>query len=261
MRSWAAAVVLGACAVGCSAERTMDAAGSVDARPGRFVDLEFDAGGGKRIAVLYVPAAYDGSDHAWPLVVFLHGLGERGDDGKQRTVGIGPAIEKNPERFPCLVLMPQCPSDRTWTKIDADWARAFEPAEDQIDAAIAETERRYRVDERRVALTGLSMGGFGTLMYGARRIDRFCALVAVCGAGRLTDAPALATRPLWLIHGESDPTVPSRLSKDIARAVIVAGGDVRFTGYAGVGHNAWDRAYGDPEVIRFLLAERGAPPR
>ncbi len=227
-----------------------------DVRPGRVIDLEFEAGGARRVAALWVPAGYDASAADWPLIVFLHGLGERGDDGRQKSVGIFPAIEAHPERFPCLVLMPQCPLDSTWVAIDADWARAFAPAEDHVDAAIAETQRRYRVDRARVALTGLSMGGFGTLMYGAPRADRFCALVAICGAGRASDASALAKRPLWLIHGEADPLVPASTSKEMARAVIAAGGDVRYTGYAGVGHDSWTRAYGDPEVIAFLLAKR-----
>jgi predicted peptidase len=153
-------------------------------------------------------------------------------------------------------LMPQCPGDSVWVSLAASWARDLPSAADHVDAALSVALRDYRVDEARVALTGLSMGGFGTLIHGAATIDRWCALVAVCGGGRDEDATALARRPLWLLHGAADPIVPKELSLAVHDSVRAAGGNVKLTLYEGVGHNAWDRAYRDPAVIEFLLAER-----
>lgn len=224
---------------------------------GRLVDLEFEVDGAARRAALYLPAAYETSSHDWPLVVFLHGLGERGDDNVAQTrVGIYSAIEDHPERFPCLVLMPQCPGDRVWKSLPADWARDLPSASDHVDAALATVLENHRVDRSRIALTGISMGGFGALLHGATTIDRWCAIVAVCGGGRTEDAPSLAKKPLWLIHGGADPIVPDRLSRELFAAVKEAGGTVELSIYEGVGHDSWNRAYRDRNVIEFLLARR-----
>lgn len=223
---------------------------------GRVVDLAFEVGGRQRRAAVYVPRGYDESGRSWPLIVFLHGLGERGDDGREQMQGLLPAIEEHPERFPCLVLMPQCPADRVWVEIDASWARGHPSAPEHIDAALAAARREYRVDGARIALTGLSMGGFGTLIHGARRAQDFSAMVALCGGGRVEDAPTLARVPLWLIHGARDEVVPESSSTRMVEAVRAAGGDVRFTSYADLAHDVWSRAYHDPEVIAFLLGSR-----
>ncbi len=242
-----------ACASNPSGERTPDP-GAEGELMGRLVDVRFEVEGAPRRAALYVPAGYEASDSRWPLIVFLHGLGERGDDARaQTTVGIYSAIKAHPERFPCLVLMPQCPLDRVWVTLSASWANGIPDAEDHIEAALAATLAQYRVDPSRIALTGLSMGGFGTLVYGAKHVDRYRALVAVCGGGRAEDAAALATRPLWLLHGDADPIVPPQSSQDMHDSVKAAGGDVTLTFFPGVGHNSWDRAYEKPEVIAFLL--------
>jgi len=204
-----------------------------------------DVGGASRTYVVYVPENYDPA-RRWPLVVFLHGMGERGDDGLiQSEVGIGTAIRRNEGRFPCIVVMPQCPDDRKWTD-------AF----DHIDRAIAGVSKDYTIDPDRMLLTGLSMGGFGTWSYGAEHADRFAALMPICGGGNVEDAPALATLPIWAFHGGSDETVPPQRSREMVEAVEAAGGDIRYTEYPEAGHNSWDRAYGDPEAIAWLLAQK-----
>lgn len=198
----------------------------------------------ERTYVVYVPPQYDASK-AWPLVLFLHGAGERGDDGvDQSTVGIGPAIEANPERFPCIVVMPQCPRNVMWT------ARY-----DEIDAALNATLSEYNIDKSRMYLTGLSMGGYGTFMYGADNVDKFAALAPICGGGRVTDAAKLAGVPMWVFHGGADPVVAPEKSRSMVEAIKSAGGDVRYTEYEGVGHNSWDNAYGDPELMEWMLAQ------
>lgn len=217
-----------------------------------FIAFSTDVQGEEQPAVVFVPDGYD-PDRKWPLVVFLHGMGERGSDGwRQTDVGIGKAIRWNPQRFPCLVLMPQCSESTTWSSADnPDGA----PASKHIDAAIEHVLKKYNIDEDRVSLTGLSMGGYGTFTYGAENIERFSALMPVCGGGNPDNAAALAKRPMWVFHGGADPVVNPDQSRRMVEAVRNAGGGVQYTEYPGVGHNSWDNAYGDEEAIDWLLTQ------
>lgn len=225
---------------GCAATRDKVAA------PG-LIGMTTIVGGDQRGAMIYVPANYDPSQ-TWPLVVFLHGAGERGDDGvDQTTVGIGPAIQKNPERFPCLVLMPQCASGDRWTS---------DTAMGHIDNAIAQALDAYTIDESRISLTGLSLGGYGSFAYGAENADRLSAIMPVCGSGETSKAAKLATTPMRVFHGADDSVVPPQGSRDMVAAIRAAGGDIQYTEYPNTGHNSWDQAYGDPEAIAWLLAQR-----
>ncbi len=200
--------------------------------------------GVERTYVVYVPPAYDPSER-WPVVMFLHGAGERGDDGvDQSTVGIGPAIEANPERFPCIVVMPQCPKNIMWT------ARY-----DEINGALDATLAEFNIDRSRMYLTGLSMGGYGTFMYGADNVDKYAAMAPICGGGRITDAAKLANVPMWVFHGDADPVVTPDKSRTMVEAIKAAGGDIQYTEYPGVGHNSWDNAYGDPELMSWMLSQ------
>ncbi len=209
-----------------------------------FIDKSMKVDGHERRYVVYVPRGYDPA-RKWPLVVFLHGAGERGDDGLLQTeVGIGRAIRRWPDRFPCLVVMPQCPTGVWW-----------DGAEDDIDVSLDQTCREYNIDEDRVYLTGLSMGGFGTWIYGALHRDRFAALRPIGGGGDGDDAPALAGIPVWAFHGAQDTVVPIEESRKMVEALRAAGGDVRFTEYPDADHNSWDPAYSDPESIRWLLSQ------
>lgn len=213
---------------------------------------------------LYVPRDYDPAQ-PWPLVVFLHGAGERGTDGLRQTeVGIGRAIRRNPERFPCLVLMPQCPEEQFWDRIS-----------DAMDAMIKTVREEYNIDPRRITLTGLSMGGYGTWTWGALRADLFAAYLPICGGGipqdlahicsdfdpeffgKLEDrVKQLARRPIRAFHGRQDKTVPPAASVLMSNLVRKAGGKVDLKIYRKLGHNSWDDTYGDPEVIEWLLNQR-----
>lgn len=213
---------------------------------------------------VYVPAAYT-PDTAWPLVVFLHGAGERGDDGEAHArVGIGAAIEKNPERFPAIVLMPQCPKETVWNT-----------SHDVLDAQLAATRAEYSIDDRRIYLTGLSMGGYGTWLWGAIKTDVFAALIPICGGGDPDDIQrllkvgggnpygsmasrlrALATVPIWAFHGGADGVVPPEHSRSMVAAIQARGGNIQYTEYEGMGHNSWDATYQNPDVIAWLLEQR-----
>ncbi len=193
----------------------------------------------------FVPYDYT-PQKKWPAILFMNGAGERGDDGMKHTaVGLGKAIREHPERFSCIVVMPQCQPDQVWEGKMVDLALAT------LEKAMA----RYNIDEKRVALTGLSLGGFGTWLIGAQQPERFSCLVPICGGGDTAQAKRLSTVPIWCFHGSADPVVPVDRSRDMVEAVRAAGGDVRYTEYPEVGHNAWDRAYGDAELIAWMLAQ------
>ena len=160
-------------------------------QPLPFIEKTMVVNGNERVFAVYVPENYD-RNKSWPLVVFLHGAGERGEDGREQTeVGIGPAIVQWPERFPCIVLMPQCPSDAWWSEDGTDYAKQFSDAEDHIDESMRLVLDEYNIDPKRIYLTGLSMGGYGTWSYGVKNIDTFAALVPICGGGRTSDAEEL----------------------------------------------------------------------
>lgn len=246
------------CLGGCIHVRVEDSEFSSDggfhskSMPTGFLSFATTTDGETRKSVVYVPDGYT-NDREWPLIVFLHGMGERGNDGwKQAEVGIGRAIRLNPDRFPALVLMPQCSPDTVWSsKENANGA----PSWKYIDDAIAYVRDRYNVDEDRMTLTGLSMGGYGTFAYGAMRADQFAAFMPVCGGGNAADAQQLARRPMWAFHGLDDTVVVPDKSREMIVAIRNAGGEARLTEYEGVGHNSWDKAYGDAEAIAWLLAQ------
>lgn len=214
--------------------------------------------------VVYVPADYT-PDKAWPLIVFLHGAGERGDDGEVHAkVGIGPAIEQHPERFPAIVLMPQCPDDTVWNT-----------THDVLDAQMGWARATYNIDAHRIYLTGLSMGGYGTWLWGAIKTDTIAALIPICGGGDPYDIQrllkvgggnpygsmasrlrALATVPIWAFHGGADGVVPPERSRSMVEAIKARGGNIQYTEYEGVGHNSWDATYGNPEAIAWLFNQR-----
>ncbi len=204
-----------------------------------------DIRGTRRRYAIYVPPDY-APGKAWPVILFLHGKGERGNDGrKQAKVGIGRALRRWPERFPAIVVMPQCSKKTDWRG-----------AEEDINTAFAATLDGYDTDPSRYYLTGLSMGGFGAFWYGSIHHGVFAALLPICGAGDPDWAPDLAKIPIQAFHGGADKTVPPEQSRIMAEAIGKAGGQIQLTEYPGVGHNSWDRTYGDPEVIQWLFEQR-----
>ena len=209
-----------------------------------FVAKSLAMEGQEYLYSVFVPADYDPAK-AWPMVLFLHGLGERGSDGVSQTRGgIGKAIRQWPERFPCIVVMPQCP-DTSWWKRETKF----------LDRCVAQTTKEYHIHRDRMYLTGLSMGGFGSWQYGALRTDTFAAILPICGGGKGEDARKLARVPIWAFHGAEDPLVSPKRSRQMVEAVRAAGGTVRYTEYPGVQHNSWDKTYGDPEVIAWMLVQ------
>jgi poly(3-hydroxybutyrate) depolymerase/prenyltransferase beta subunit len=199
----------------------------------------------ERKYTLYLPAGYDAAK-SYPVVVFLHGSGERGDDGvKQAQVGLGPAILNNPERFPLIAVFPQ--ARKTWAA-DSDDAKA---ALDTLDEVI----KTHKVDPKKVMITGLSMGGRGTWEIASAHPDRFSAAVTICGQGNKDSAAVLAKLPLWAIVGDADRDQTVLNARTMVEAITAAGGKPKYTEYRAVGHNSWDRAYNDAGIMEWMQAQ------
>jgi predicted peptidase len=204
--------------------------------------------------LLYAPAAYARGRRRWPLIVFLHGSGERGTDPRQLEAQPLPETLAGTTRFPAIVFSPQLPPPYTW------WSDFLAP----VDALVLRLEARYRIDPRRVYLTGLSLGGFGTWSYGLRHPRRFAALVPIAGGyiqgstAVPNDLCVLRSMPIWAFHGASDTTVYPYQSEVLVRALHRCGSKlVRFTLYPGVDHmGSWRRAYSDPALWKWLFAQR-----
>jgi predicted peptidase len=231
-----------------------------------FLDRAVTVAGHEYPYQVYVPRDYDAGAR-WPVILFLHGAGERGEDGVfQTAVGLGDAIRRDAARWRAIVVLPQSPRDSLWTGRPAEAAMAA------LDRTLAELS----ADPDRVYLTGLSMGGNGTWYLAYRHPERFAAVVPICGwvaadvglPARAAVVPAedgepfaaLARRlkdvPVWIFHGEVDPVVPVEESRKAAAALEAVGGDVRYTEFLGVDHFSWDPAYRSVEFGTWLFAQR-----
>ena len=200
---------------------------------------------GERKYTVYVPPGYDGSK-PYPAILFLHGSGERGDDGiKGGQIGLGAAILAHPDRFPALVVLPQ--ASKTWSA-DSDDAKA-------ALAALEDVRATYRVDPDRIALTGLSMGGAGAWSIAAAHPDQFSCVVPVCGRGKTEIATTIKALPTWIIVGDLDSRDTVQSARDMAQALRAVGASPRQTEYRAVPHNSWDRAYNDPKVVEWMLGQ------
>lgn len=199
---------------------------------------------------IYVPPEYD-PEKPWPLILFLHGSGERGDDGLLQTeVGIGRAIRRDRTLCPAIVVMPQCRAGGDWSGDMAKLAMS----------CVEQTRRAYSVDADRIYLTGLSLGGFGTWLIGANIPSYFAALAPICGFYDPKQAESLREVPIWVFHGDKDTAVPVEKSREMVAALRAVGANVQYTEYADGNHNVWDRTYSHREFWRWLLAQRrGAP--
>ena len=191
-----------------------------------------------------------GSAPGWPLVLFLHGAGERGSDLELvKREGLPRVIERD-GGFPFVTASPQCPAGAGWYR----YPRTLMALLDHLLA----TET---VDPARVYLTGISMGGYGTWGLAARYPRRFAAIAPVCGGGLRTDGfpgkvRALREVPVWAFHGALDVNVLPEESQRLVDALRAAGGDVRFTLYPDLAHDSWTRAYDEPALYQWMLSHR-----
>jgi predicted peptidase len=198
--------------------------------------------------LLHVPATYDqgGKDQRWPLILFLHGAGERGDDVEIVAKHGPPKLVAAGKDLPAIVVSPQCPANQWWT----DHLEA-------LTALLDQTARRYRVDPDRVYVTGLSMGGYGTWALVARYSERFAAALPICGGGNRSGLARAMDLPIWAFHGEADPMVPLDETTRLVDAMRNRSAKhVKLTTYPGVLHDSWTQTYDDPAVWEWLFAQR-----
>jgi len=194
--------------------------------------------------LLYLPEPYKKTEpDAWPLVVFLHGSGERGTDLAKVAVH-GPArLVNEGKQFPFILVSPQCPEGAWWNPED-------------VMALIREIQKKYRVDSSRIYITGLSMGGYGTWDLIARYPGFFAAAVPVCGGGEPRLMRFATETPVWAFHGEKDNVVLPEESKSMTDALTKAGGTAKLTLYPEAGHDAWTETYSNQEVYSWLLSHQ-----
>lgn len=193
--------------------------------------------------LLYLPKEY-GKDTAkkWPTIVFLHGSGESGDDIQKVKVHGPPKLVAAGKEFPFIIVSPQAPTSRIGWQLDT------------LNALLDDVIQKYSVDEDRVYLTGLSMGGFGTWAWATANPERFAAIAPICGGGDPFRASRrLSKMPIWVFHGGKDTTVPIKMSEDMVDALKKAGSDVKFTVYPDAGHDSWTATYDNPELFTWFL--------
>ena len=193
--------------------------------------------------LVYLPDDYHADRTPRPLMLFLHGAGERGDSLDLVKVHGPPKLIEAGRGFPFIVVAPQQPAGSWW-----DAAR--------LSRLLDEIEASYRVDPERIYVTGLSMGGYGTWALAIAEPERFAAIAPICGWGEPEQVCAIREVPVWNFHGARDQVVPIARSEALVEALEACGGDVRFTVYPEAGHDAWTETYDDPQLYDWLLAHR-----
>ncbi len=237
-------------------------------KDGAFVERNIEVDGKPHRYQVFVPSTRSGPRKP-PVIVFLHGSGERGDDGAKPTlVGIGPYIRAHLDSFPAIVVFPQAPEGSEWSANT-----------DLVFATLDAATREFHGDAARTYLTGLSMGGYGVWDVALQAPDRFAALAPVCGAvkqpredrdtlfvaavaSEADPYAAIAQRlrhvPVWIFHGAKDDLVPPDDDRKLSAAFRAAGAaDARYTEFPDANHNSWDPAYSQtPEFWSWLFAQR-----
>jgi predicted peptidase len=193
--------------------------------------------------LLYLPEEYSTEQKRWPLIIFLHGSGERGNDLERVKINGPPNFLEHRKDFQFIVASPQLPDSERWSS-------------DVVVALVDELCDHLAVDTNRIYLTGLSLGGYATWDIACDFPGRFAAIAPVCGVGDADLACRLKQVPVWAFHGAIDPVVPLKDDEEMVKAVKACGGDIRFTVYPNVGHEAWVNAYADPELYSWFLGHR-----
>jgi len=197
---------------------------------------------------LSLPADYEQQER-WPLVLFLHGAGERGEDINLVKVHGPPKRVDQGDKFPFILVSPQCPKNHDWEPL-------------VLTALLDDIESRYKVDQDRIYVTGLSMGGFGTWALAAYTPDRFAALIPICaGGGEPYWIKRFSHVPIWMFHGSKDNETVLSLAEEMSKAAADAKANFKMTVYPEVGHNSWTETYNNPAVYEWMLQQKRQPVR
>ncbi len=216
--------------------------------------MEWKAPDGTNIKYRWSTPAKIEPGKTYPLVLFLHGAGERGDDNKAQLKHGVTSIIQNAEKLgkPVFLIAPQCPADGWWSNRGKEGKNAL------LDALLALVDAKLKeqpIDPKRFHVTGLSMGGYGTWELLGRVPDRIASAIPICGGGDPKLAKKFKDVPVWAFHGEADDVVPVERTREMVAAMEKAGGKPKATYYPGVGHNSWTRTYQNQEVIRWMLEQ------
>jgi len=194
--------------------------------------------------LVYLPKGYGETGEKRPLILFLHGAGERGDNLRQVELHGPPKVVKEKD-LPFIIVSPQCGKDTWWPKeIDA------------LAALLEDVVKRFDADPDRIYLTGLSMGGFGTWALACDRPELFAAIAPICGGGEPLLGGQLRNVPVWAFHGAKDNIVPAERSEVMVQSVRKVGGEARLTVYPEAGHDSWAATYRDGKVLEWLFGRR-----
>ena len=190
--------------------------------------------------LLYLPKDYD-SQEAWPLMLFLHGAGERGDDLSRVAIHGPPKLVEQGRDFPFVIVSPQCKASETWESIELSKL---------LDQVIAE----HKIDEQRIYVTGLSMGGYGTWDLACYEPHRFAAIAPICGGGKTWLVGKLQDLPVWAFHGAKDNVVPLEKSQELIDKLESMGHAPKLTVYPDLQHDSWTVTYENPELYEWFLS-------
>lgn len=181
------------------------------------------------------------SQGKWPLLIFLHGRGERGNN-LNLVKKHGPAKLVESKDLPFIIASPQCPRTDLWWKPKI------------VAGLVDELLQKHPIDPAKVYLTGLSQGGFGTWATAAEYPEKFAAIAPICGGGKTEWAKKYGSLPIWNFHGDADKVVPVRLSRVMIEAIKKTGGKIKHTEYSGVGHDSWTKTYRNPKLYKWFLS-------
>lgn len=202
----------------------------------------------------------------YPLVLYLHGAGERGSDNQKQlgALAVWLASDENREKYPCFLLAPQCPEDKAWASTASKSDPLGEPGKPSqpmqaVLAILDEVVKRYPIDKQRVYVTGISLGGRGTWEIAQRMPEKFAAVAPICNGGYEKYAARLVGVPVWAWHGDADDVIPVERSRGMIAAIEKAGGKPKYTELEGVGHDSWTAAYTGPDNLLPWMFEQVKP--
>jgi predicted peptidase len=225
--------------------------------------MTFKAEGGTEVLYRFAAPEKTEAGKLYPLVLFLHGAGERGADNKaQLKHGVNDILKGAAALGESVYLIaPQCPPERWWSeptpdKLTLKDAGGDNPLLEAVLALVEETALKNPIDRKRIYITGISMGGFGTWDMLARSPQTWAAAIPICGGGDKKTAPSIKHIPIRIHHGAADNVVPPEASNIMAIALGNIGGKATIREYPGVGHDSWTQTYKDPEVIKWLFAQK-----
>lgn len=196
----------------------------------------------------------------FPLIIFLHGSGERGSDNESQLKHIKNLVldSKNRGKYPCYVLAPQCPKGQLWAEHNKDGSVKNQPTKPTqlLLELIGKISAEFPIDPTRIYITGVSMGGYGAWDLLARYPEKFAAGVPVCGGGDERTAPKLKAIPIWAFHGALDDVVSARNPRKMIQAIQKAGGQPGYTEYPDIKHDSWVQAYQEPHLLPWLFKQK-----